>query len=188
MQTNIRRIVLRLAGLILCFYSAASVPAEEEAAKSMTLTSSAFVHENALPKEFTCDGADISPPLAWSEVPEGAKSLALIVDDPDAPTPVLPLMTWVHWLLYNIPATVSELPQNISAEGLPKGTLEGKNGWKETGYKGPCPPIGRHHYFFKLYALNTLLPNLNQPDKAALEKAMEGHIIEHAELIGTYKR
>ncbi|MGR8952987.1 MAG: YbhB/YbcL family Raf kinase inhibitor-like protein, partial [Gammaproteobacteria bacterium] len=145
-------------------------------------------HQNAIPKGFTCDGSNISPALSWSNVPQTAKSLALIVDDPDAPAPFLPLRTWVHWLLYNIPPTVSELPQDIAPQDLPKGVLQGKNDWEETGYKGPCPPIGRHRYFFKLYALDTALPDLNLPDKAALEKAMEGHLIEKAELIGTYKR
>jgi len=155
---------------------------------TMTLKSSAFEHQNAIPKQFTCDGSNISPALAWANVPPNAKSLALIVDDPDVPAPVLPVMTWVHWLLYNIPPTVSELPQNIAPQDLPKGALHGKNDWKDTSYNGPCPPFGSHRYFFKLYALDTALPDLNLPDKAALEKEMVGHIIDKAELIGTYRR
>jgi Raf kinase inhibitor-like YbhB/YbcL family protein len=188
MQTRKRHTRLRLAGLILCVYAAASLSIEGETDMTMTLQSSDFAQQNSIPKAFTCDGSNVSPGLTWTHVPQNAKSLVLIVDDPDAPTPILPVMTWVHWLLYNIPATVSELPENIAPEKLPKGTLAGKNDWNETGYKGPCPPLGRHRYFFKLYALDDTLPDLNQPDKAALEKAMAGHIIGHAELIGTYKR
>lgn len=181
-----RHPVLRLAALILSIYSAVSFSIEQESA--MTLTSSAFAQQHSIPKAFTCDGSDVSPGLTWTHVPPNAKSLVLIVDDPDAPSPILPIMTWVHWVLYNIPPAISELPENISPEKLPKGTLEGKNNWNETGYKGPCPSFGRHRYFFKLYALDTTLPDLNQPDKAALEKAMSGHIIADTELIGTYKR
>lgn len=188
MQINKLQSRIRLIGLIFCCYSPLSFSLEGGAAMALSLKSSAFEHQNAIPKGFTCDGSNVSPALSWSNVPQTAKSLALIVDDPDAPAPFLPLRTWVHWLLYNIPPTVSELPQNIAPQDLPKGALQGKNDWKETGYKGPCPPIGRHRYFFKLYALDTALPDLNQPDKAALEKAMEGHIIDKAELIGTYKR
>ena len=177
---------LRLVGLMLCCYAADSLSIEKET-MSMTLKSSAFTHRNAIPKEFTCDGSNVSPALIWSDVPQNARSLALIVDDPDVPAPFLPIKTWVHWLLYNIPPTVTELPQQIAQQDLPQGTLQGKNDWKETGYNGPCPPFGRHRYYFKLYALDTILPNLNQPDKTALEKAMKGHIIGRAELIGTYK-
>ncbi|MGZ8215539.1 MAG: YbhB/YbcL family Raf kinase inhibitor-like protein, partial [Methylosarcina sp.] len=116
------------------------------------------------------------------------QSLVLIVDDPDAPDPAAPRMTWVHWVLYNIPPSSSGLAENIAPDDLPEGTLQGKNDWQQTGYRGPCPPIGRHRYFFKLYALNTVLPDLNQPDKTRLEKAMSGHIIDQTELIGTYQR
>ena len=179
---------LRFVGLMLCCYATDSLSIEGVTAMSMSLKSSAFTHQNAIPKEFTCDGSNVSPALIWSGVPQKARSLALIVDDPDVPAPFLPFKTWVHWLLYNIPPTVKELPQHISPQDLPKGTLQGKNDWKETGYNGPCPPFGRHRYFFKLYALDTVLPDLNQPDKAELEQAMKGHIIGQAELIGTYKR
>ncbi|MGR8979302.1 MAG: YbhB/YbcL family Raf kinase inhibitor-like protein [Gammaproteobacteria bacterium] len=155
---------------------------------TMSLKSSAFAHETEVPKIFTCDGPETSPALSWSNIPENTRSLVLIVDDPDAPDPAAPKLTWVHWLLYNIPPNVSELPENIASKDLPKGTLEGRNDWKQTGYRGPCPPIGRHRYFFKLYALDTQLPDLNLPTKARLEKAMAGHILDRAELIGTYKR
>jgi Raf kinase inhibitor-like YbhB/YbcL family protein len=126
--------------------------------------------------------------LAWTDVPAQAKSLALVVDDPDAPDPAAPKMTWVHWVLYNIPPTVSGLAEGIASGKLPAGTLEGLNDWKRTGYGGPCPPIGRHRYFHKLYALDTVLADLHKPTKATLEKAMDGHILAEAVLVGTYMR
>jgi len=153
---------------------------------ALTLKSDDFIHQGAMPQICTCDGSEQSPSLSWSNIPAGTKSLVLIVDDPDAPDPAKPKMTWVHWLLYNIPSATTGLAHGISE--LPAGTLQGKNDWKRTGYGGPCPPIGRHRYFHKLYALDTVLPDLHQPDKAALEAAMSGHIIEKAELIGTYQR
>jgi Raf kinase inhibitor-like YbhB/YbcL family protein len=155
---------------------------------TMSLSSSAFVDSGAIPAVYTCEGKDVSPPLSWSGVPAGTKSLALIVDDPDAPDPAQPRMTWVHWVLYDLPATASALPEAVAAAALPSGTREGLNDWGRTGYGGPCPPIGRHRYFHKLYALDTALPDLNQPKKAALEAAMRGHILEQATLIGTYQK
>ncbi len=155
---------------------------------ALTLTSPAFAHNDLIPAQFTCDSQDLSPALAWSGLPEGTKSLALIVDDPDAPDPAAPKMTWVHWVLYNIPPQVTGLAEGIAPAQLPAGTLEGINDWKRTGYGGPCPPIGVHRYFHKLYALDTILPDLNQPTKAQLEQAMQGHIIGHVELIGRYQR
>lgn len=154
----------------------------------MKVTSPDFENQGAIPKKFTCDGEDISPALAWSNVPEGTKSFALIVDDPDAPDPASPRMTWVHWVMYNIPATVSSLPEGVVDKDLPKGTLQGLNDWKKTGYGGPCPPIGKHRYFHKLYALDIVLPDLKQPTKAKLEKAMEGHVLSKVELVGLYQR
>jgi Raf kinase inhibitor-like YbhB/YbcL family protein len=154
----------------------------------MNLTSSAFSDNQAIPKLHTCEGKDVSPPLSWSGVPANAKSLALIVDDPDAPDPAAPKMTWVHWVMYDIPVSASGLPEGASTAALPKGTLEGNNDWHRTGYRGPCPPVGRHRYFFKLYALDTVLPDLNHPDKKALEKAMKGHIVADAQLVGTYQK
>jgi Raf kinase inhibitor-like YbhB/YbcL family protein len=171
-----------------CFSMTAAFSVEGESIMTMTLKSPDFVHQGEIPKLFTCDGKDISPALSWSEPPKNTKSLVLIVDDPDAPDPAAPKMTWVHWLLYNIPPTVSELPQAIAAGDLQPGTQQGKNDWKRTGYGGPCPPIGRHRYFHKLYALDIELPDLQQPTKAQLEKAMTGHIIGQAELVGTYQR
>lgn len=151
-----------------------------------TLTSAAFTQGSEIPSKYTCEGQDISPPLAWSGVPAGAKSLALIVDDPDAPDPAAPKMTYVHWLLYNIPVGTAALPEAVRQ--LPAGTLVGLNDWRRTGYGGPCPPIGRHRYFHKLYALDTVLPDLRAPTKATLEAAMQGHVIAQAELMGTYQR
>ncbi len=155
---------------------------------SMTIKSLVFKHNGEIPKQFTCQGQDISPALTWSNLPENTKSLALIVDDPDAPDPAAPKMTWVHWVLYNIPPDASGLPEAVSAANLPAGTKQGLNDWKKTGYGGPCPPIGRHRYFFKLYALDTVLPDLNQPTKSELENTMQAHILDQTELIGTYQK
>jgi hypothetical protein len=154
----------------------------------LTLTSPAFGPKAEIPAVHTCEGADTSPPLEWSGVPGRAKSLALIVDDPDAPDPKAPKMTYVHWVLYNIPTTTTRLADGAARGRLPPGTREGKNDWKRTGYGGPCPPVGRHRYFFKLYALDAELPDLGAPTKPQLEKAMEGHVIEKAELVGTYEK
>ena len=154
----------------------------------LTLTASAFNHNGEIPSRYTCDGDDVSSALAWSGVPKEAKSLVLIVDDPDAPDPAAPKMTWVHWVLYNIPTDAAGLPEAVAPRDLPAGTKEGVNDWKRTGYGGPCPPIGRHRYFHKLYALDTALPDLNQPTKAQLEQAMQEHILAQAELVGTYQR
>ncbi|MCC7136526.1 MAG: YbhB/YbcL family Raf kinase inhibitor-like protein, partial [Nitrosomonas sp.] len=117
-----------------------------------------------------------------------ALSLVLIVDDPDAPDPAAPKMTWVHWILYNLPPATRGLPENVMANDLPAGTLQGLNNWNRAGYGGPCPPIGMHRYFHKLYALDIVLPDLKQPTKAMLEEAMRGHIIDRAELVGLYIR
>jgi len=152
----------------------------------MRMTSTVFSNQGAIPTLYTCEGKDISPPLMWTDVPAGAKSLALIIDDPDAPDPDAPKMTWVHWVLYNLPAVNGGLSEGIKT--LPAGTKEGLNDWKRTGYGGPCPPIGRHRYFHKLYALDTILPDLKQPTKVKLEQAMKGHIIREAQLMGTYRK
>jgi Raf kinase inhibitor-like YbhB/YbcL family protein len=155
---------------------------------TLTLTSPAFKSGAEIPIEHTCEGADTSPALEWSGVPPRAKSLALVVDDPDAPDPKAPKMTYVHWVLYDLPAGTTRLAEGAARGGLPAGTREGKNDWKRAGYGGPCPPIGRHRYFFKLYALDAELPDLGQPTKAQLEKAMEGHVVEKTELVGTYEK
>jgi Raf kinase inhibitor-like YbhB/YbcL family protein len=155
---------------------------------SFTLTSPAFVAGHDIPSDYTCEGGDISPELTWSGTPATTKSLALIVDDPDAPDPAAPKMTWVHWVLYNIPASTTRLPEAQETDSLPPGTLQGKNDWKRIGYGGPCPPIGRHRYFFNLYALDVVLPDLGHPTKEQLQKAMEGHILAKTELVGTYQK
>lgn len=144
----------------------------------LRLSSPAFAHHGTIPADFTCDGAGTAPPLAWTSAPEGTRSLALIVDDPDAPDPKAPKRTFVHWVAYDIPATAK------SVDGAHR---EGLNDRKQRGYTGPCPPIGRHRYFFKLYALDTELGDLGQPTKGDLERAMKGHVLEQAELIGTYE-
>ncbi|MGW8161014.1 MAG: YbhB/YbcL family Raf kinase inhibitor-like protein [Desulfobulbales bacterium] len=155
---------------------------------TLVITSPEFSHKGEIPSQYTCDGLDESPPLEWSGVPEQAESLVLIVDDPDAPDPAAPKMTWVHWVLYNLPPSATGLEPGSASSNLPRGTMEGTNDWKLTGYGGPCPPIGRHRYFFKLYALDRVLPDLSKPTKAQLERAMASHIIDKAELIGTYQR
>ncbi len=155
---------------------------------TLELTSPAFSHNDPIPPIYTCDGRDISPPLIWNSLPTGTRSLALIVEDPDAPDPKAPRMTWIHWVLYNIPAETAGLTENTAAGNLPADTLEGLNNWGRTGYGGPCPPVGRHRYFFKLYALDAELPDLNQPNKEKLLQAMQNHILDQAELVGTYQR
>ena len=155
---------------------------------ALALTSAAFAHNGAIPQQYTCQGAEISVPLAWKDLPAGTKSLALIVDDPDAPDPAAPQLTWVHWVMYNIPPHITGFKAGIKPGELPKGMREGLNDWQRTGYGGPCPPVGRHRYFHKLYALDAVLPDLKRPTKAQLEKAMQGHIIGQFELIGTYQK
>ena len=154
----------------------------------MQISSSAFKANQAIPKQYTCDSKDVSPPLSWTGIPDQAKSLVLIVDDPDAPDPAAPRMVYVHWVLYNLPVTATGLAEAISPSALPAGTREGINDWKRTGYGGPCPPIGRHRYYFKLYALDTVLPDLHKPTKSKLLQAMSGHVLAEAEMIGTYQR
>jgi Raf kinase inhibitor-like YbhB/YbcL family protein len=139
-------------------------------------------------EQYTCEGADISPPLRWSGAPQGTKSFALIIDDPDAPDPRAPKMTWVHWVVYDIPAEAQGLPEDAANSGLPAGVMQGLNDWKRAGYGGPCPPIGRHRYFHMLYALDTVLPDLGHATKAQLLGAMQGHMIAEAQLVGTYQK
>lgn len=160
----------------------------EEAGMAMTLSSPAFAPDGAIPAVHTCDGRDVSPPLAWAGAPGDTRSLALIVDDPDAPDPAAPRTVWVHWVLYDLPPSTTGLPEGVTAAQLPAGSREGLNDWKRTGYGGPCPPVGRHRYFHKLYALDVALPDLGRPSKAQLLAAMEGHVLAQAELVGTYQR
>ena len=154
---------------------------------ALQLTSPSFAHDGDIPSRHTCDGDDVSPALQWSGVPSGTRSLALIVDDPDAPDPAAPRRVWVHWVLYNLPPDAAGLAEGAAAAQLPAGALRGFNDWKRDAYGGPCPPIGRHRYFFKLYALDTRL-DLRRPTKAQLEEAMRGHILATAKLMGTYEK
>lgn len=154
----------------------------------LTLSSPAFADGDSIPIRYTCEGEDISPPLSWEGVPKETKSLVLIVDDPDAPDPETPMMTWVHWILYNIPPDETGLPGAVGSDSLPTGTEEGVNDWNRTGYGGPCPPVGRHRYFHKLYALDKVLTVMDKPDKSQVEAAMKGHVLAEAELVGTYQK
>jgi len=153
----------------------------------MNLSSRAFSEKGEIPSVYTCQGKDLSPPLSWSGVPEGTKSLALVLDDPDAPDPAAPKRTYVHWVLYDIPPKAAGLDEGASAR-LPEGIREGTNDWNRPGYGGPCPPIGRHRYVHKLYALDVVLGDRGALRKADLEKAMEGHVLAKAELVGTYQK
>lgn len=155
---------------------------------TLTLTSPAFVDGASIPKTYTCEGKDLSPALQWAGVPAGTKSLVLIVDDPDAPDPKAPQRVWVHWVLYNLPPDLTGLPEGAGAGAPPAGSGEGLNDWERTGYGGPCPPIGRHRYFHKLYALDTVLTGLSTPVKRDVESAMKGHILAQATLLGTYEK
>lgn len=154
----------------------------------LTLTSSAFADQHAIPKKYTCEGADTSPPLAWSGVPAGTKSFALIVDDPDAPDPAAPQRVFVHWVLYNVPADVLMLAEAASSAALPKAAIEGRNDFGQRKFGGPCPPIGRHRYFFKLHALDVTFERGEPLDRKGLEAAMQGHVLGKAELVGTYQK
>jgi len=151
---------------------------------ALTLTSSAFSHNGSIPEQYTCDGEDEVPPLAWTGAPSGTKSFAVIVDDPDAPDPKAPKMTYVHWVVYDIPPSVTRLDE----DGVPEGARLGVNDWKKPEYGGPCPPVGRHRYFFKVYALDAALGDLGLPTKANVEEAMRDRILAQAELVGTYER
>jgi Raf kinase inhibitor-like YbhB/YbcL family protein len=155
---------------------------------TLTLTSTAFEDGGDIPTQYTCDGADQPPPLAWSGVPPNAKSLVLIVDDPDAPDPAAPKRVWVHWVVYNLPPNDGDLPEGVKRADLPHGAIEGVNDSRRQGYDGPCPPIGRHRYYFKLLALNTMLPNMGPATKSQIEDAIRGHVVDSAELMGTYQR
>lgn len=152
----------------------------------MKLSSEAFSAGGKIPERFTCEGANVSPPLAWIGVPEGTRSLALVVDDPDAPDPAKPQRTWVHWVVYNIPPEASGLGEALKE--LPAGSIEGINDWGEVGYSGPCPPIGTHRYVHTLHALDSAIHAERPLSKRDLEAAMAGHIMATAQLVGTYRK
>jgi Raf kinase inhibitor-like YbhB/YbcL family protein len=154
------------------------------ATMALTITSAAFKEGGMIPKRYTCDGSDVSPDLSWSAVPQGTQTLALICDDPDAPAG-----TWVHWVLFNIPADVASLPEGVPPEKiLPNGARHGKNDFRKFGYGGPCPPGGTHRYYFKLYALDTALDLEAGIAKSRLVDAMKGHILAEGQLMGKYRR
>jgi Raf kinase inhibitor-like YbhB/YbcL family protein len=154
---------------------------------ALTLTSSAFNTGEKIPSKYTCEGEDVSPPLAFGGVPQGTKSLALIIDDPDAPDPKAPKRVWAHWVVYNLPPDTKGLPEDASRKAMPRGAVIGVNDRKETAYHGACPPIGRHRYFHKLFALDVMLP-AEPMTKAELEGAMQGHTLAQASLMGTYQK
>lgn len=181
---NAHRAATALLGLVTLL----GVGSTGGTAMALTLTSPGFTHQGEIPAKHTCEGDDVSPPLAWSGVPQGAKSLVLIVDDPDAPDPRAPKRTWVHWVVFNIPSTASGLPEAVGKEASPAGATQGLNDWGRANYGGPCPPVGRHRYFHKLYALDGMLEGLGAAKKADVERAMQGHVLEHTELIGTYEK
>ncbi len=174
-----------LAATASCGRGSTSVDAP---AAALTLTTPDFSAGAEIPGVHTCEGDDRSPALVFGGAPEGTRSLALIVDDPDAPDPAAPKMRWVHWVLYDLPADATGLPGAVAADALPAGTREGLNDWKRTGYGGPCPPIGRHRYVHRVFALDTTLGDLGQPTSAALQEAMKGHVLAEAELVGTYQK
>ena len=175
-----RGIVAALALFLVAANGAAPVP--------FAIESPSFTHQGEIPKRFTCEGEGVSPELQWSQPPDGTQSFVLIVEDPDAPDPKAPKTTWVHWVLYNVPAEARGIREAVTEDGLPEGTRQGRNGWKRTGYSGPCPPIGRHRYFHQLYALDTRLPDLKEPSKTDLERAMEGHVLARVEIVGSYRK
>jgi Raf kinase inhibitor-like YbhB/YbcL family protein len=155
-----------------------------EGGRKMQITSTAFIEGSMIPSKFTCDGWDISPPLEWKDIPAGTKSFALISDDPDAP-----MGTWVHWVVYNIPPTITGLGENVKPDKeFKNGMRQGNNNWPKIGYGGPCPPSGTHRYFFKLYALDTMLDLKSGATKAQLLEATKGHVLAETQLMGKYKR
>lgn len=187
-----RLILILLASLFLGLTAAcarlpgpdAPAPSSAEVTMPLTLTSPAFAPGGRIPARYTCDGRDESPPLAWTDVPTGTRTLALIMDDPDAP-----VGTWVHWVIFNIPASTTGLPAAIPPQPrLKDGSVQGVNSWRRVGFGGPCPPRGQHRYFFKLYALDASLSLDASATKADALKAMDGHIQAQTELMGVYRR
>ena len=171
--------VILSAAVVLSFFAAHTIQGEERHMSELSITSPAFPHKGMIPKKYTCDGVDVSPPLSIGNVPEKTKSLALIIDDPDAP-----MGTWVHWVVWNIGPGIGEIPENTA----PPEALQGTNDFGKRRYGGPCPPSGTHRYFFKLYALDTQLTLDAGATKAQVEEAISGHLLGKAELVGLYRR
>lgn len=179
-----RQGIFAAAVAVLVFVTGGSAPAQGGGKMSIAVKSSAFEEGGMIPRKYTCDGPDLSPPLSWSGIPEGAKSIALICDDPDAP-----MGTWVHWVAYNLPAESKGLPEGVAIqEKIAGGGAQGINDFRRIGYGGPCPPGGTHRYFFKLYALDAKLDLSGKVTKAQLLKAMEGHVLAEGQLMGKYSR
>jgi len=174
----------RSAAVLLALAALPAAPGSAGDPAGFALRSSAFAAQGEIPKRFTCEGEDVSPPLAWSEPPPGTRSFALIVSDPDAPDPRAPQTTWIHWVVYELPAPARAL----EAGSLPAGARSGRNDWGRTGYGGPCPPVGRHRYVHTVYALDVPLGDLGAPTGETLERAMQGHVLARAELVGTYAK
>jgi Raf kinase inhibitor-like YbhB/YbcL family protein len=177
--------IIGLLALVIYLGACGQAAPQPAAGVALSLQSSAFADSETIPVRYTCDGDDVSPALSWAEPPAGTQALALVVDDPDAP-----VGTWVHWVLFNLPATVRSLPEGVFAgESLPEGGLQGANSWKQLEYGGPCPPQGStHRYFFKLYALDTSLDLSAGATKGDVEKAMNGHVLAQGQLVGRYSR
>lgn len=189
MKLRVASIALMMMFAMACAKQPAATTANSpgtqttQAAPNMKLVSSAFNEGQAISRQYTCDGINISPPLEWTGIPKSAKTLAIIADDPDAPAG-----TWVHWVIYNLPADTMGVIENLPpTEEIKGGGLQGKNDFEKTGYGGPCPPSGTHRYFFKIYALDIELPLKAGATKADVEKAMPGHVLAQAQLMGTYR-
>ncbi|MGI8400942.1 MAG: YbhB/YbcL family Raf kinase inhibitor-like protein [Gemmatimonadaceae bacterium] len=165
-----------------------NIVANTSSPATLTVTSTAFSPNGSMPVKYTCEGPGVSPPVELGGIPGGAKSIVLIVEDPDAPDPAKPTRIVSHWVTYNIPPNTSSLAENASKSGLPAGAEQGLNERNAVGYMGPCPPIGRHRYFFKAFALDTVLTGLNKPKKSDVEAAMKGHVVGSGELVGTYQK
>jgi Raf kinase inhibitor-like YbhB/YbcL family protein len=183
-----RRKVALLTSFLFCFslWASREIFAQEKGgAMSLQISSAAFSPGGTVPRKFTCDGRDVSPQLKWNDPPANTQSVALIMDDPDAPAG-----TWAHWVIYDLPANTRELPEGVAKqEQLPSGARQGRNDFGKIGYGGPCPPPGKQHrYFFKIYALDVKLDLKAGATKADVERAMKGHILAQAELIGKYGR
>jgi Raf kinase inhibitor-like YbhB/YbcL family protein len=173
------RRIARTVLLFMFFLVSSIIFVEAKDMVMLKLSSPAFKHNDSIPSKYTCDGADVNPPLVIENAPLSAKSLVLIVDDPDAPAG-----NWVHWVMWNIDPTTNEIGENTA----PSGAMQGINDFRKHGYGGPCPPSGTHRYFFKLYALDMMLSLSPSARKAELERAMKGHIVSQGELIGLYRR
>jgi Raf kinase inhibitor-like YbhB/YbcL family protein len=177
-----------LAACALSLLAHACHEASGSSASTLVLTSSNFLSGAEMSAKHTCDGVDVSPPLSWSGAPVGTRSYALVMDDADAPPPLAPKSAWVHWVIYDIPPNVKDLPEHVTEANLLPHARAGKNDWSTLGYRGPCPPFGRHRYAYTLYALDTVLHDLGDPDAPSLQRAMRGHVLGQTTLIGTYAK